>query len=156
MTSWRKEKKKLVNILGFLLISYIFNSVFFILLILFHMGELSLQIKPEKVKKKSLRVEVTLYIEFQTKTSVNIWLCRCIATLLGLTALHWMCSWVKEQIAFVFLILKQRACARDQEFSILDPGFHQSHLHKHRFFSSFHQRVYHSVLWFKCTRGTKG
>lgn len=59
------------------------------------MDELFLQIKPEKVKKKSLHVEVTLYIgklEFQAKTSVNIWLCRCIATFLGLTALHWMCS----------------------------------------------------------------
>lgn len=85
------------------LISFHFTNVF----IAVH--ELFLKVKFQK--EKYLYKEVILYIwvpVLQTNTSVNIWLCRCIATLEGLTALHWICSWVKEQIAFV-CFLKQQA-----------------------------------------------
>lgn len=99
--SW--VKIKVGNIFGFLLILYI-------LIHFFHftnsMGWTTSADENSWSKVKNLWVQVTLYIrklELQTETSVNIWQCRCIVILLGLTALHWMCSWVKEQIVFVSL-----------------------------------------------------
>lgn len=101
----KKRKKKLVTSLA--------SFWFFIFLIhSFHFTNSSsygwtiFADENSKSKVKNLWVEVKLYIrklELQIETSVNIWRCRCIVTPLGLTALHWMCSWVKEQIAFVFL-----------------------------------------------------
>lgn len=65
-----------------------------------------------------------------------------------------MGSSVKKQIALFSWILKQQAYSRGQEFLILDPGFHQSHLHKHRLFFS-PQRVYHVIILFKSYKAEK-
>lgn len=64
---------------------------FYIFLICFHfcnafigMHELSFEGNISKNKEKYCCIEVILYIRvpvLQTKTSVNIWLCRCIVTL---------------------------------------------------------------------------
>lgn len=100
-----KEKWLVTSLVFFWLCIFLIHSFSFYYFF-FHMGELFLQRKPQKVKKNIFEWKshhTPRKLELQTKTSVNICLCRCIVTLLGLTVFHRMCSWVKGQIIFVFL-----------------------------------------------------